>query len=62
MLAGSRSVTVLALIVAPFIASLNVAEGVTLTLTPVAPFAGETAATVGGVVSAAAEPKTTSTQ
>ena len=52
---GSRSWKVLDPIVAASIASLNVAVTFESMPTEVAPFAGETAVTVGGVVSGAME-------
>jgi hypothetical protein len=50
-LAGAFSVIVVALIVAGSIASLNTTVTAVLRLTPVAPAAGLTVTTVGGVVS-----------
>ena len=49
---GSRNSNVVASIDDEFIASLNVAVTVVLAATPVAPLAGVTAVTTGGVVSA----------
>jgi hypothetical protein len=50
-LLGLRSTTVLVVIVAAFIGSLNVADGLAAVLTLVAPLAGDTPTTAGGVVS-----------
>ena len=48
-----RNSTVVPPIVAAFIVSLNMAETVVLTGTPVAPLTGETVVIVGGVISGA---------
>ena len=50
-LLGLRSTTVLAVIVAAFIASLKVADALAAVLTLVAPLAGATLTTFGSVVS-----------
>jgi hypothetical protein len=59
---GSNNWNVLVLMVARSSASLKVAVTLGLVLTPVEPFVGETAVTVGGVVSLAVELNATSTQ
>ncbi len=61
---ASRSTTLVVLTVVAVSASLNCAVTFAPTATPVAPRAGVTPVTVGGVVSGAAAPvsKTTSTQ
>ena len=59
---ASRSWNVVPFTDEPLIISLNVAETTVVVLTPLAPVAGVTLATVGGVVSTALDVKTTSTQ
>ena len=62
LLPGSRKTNVVVVMVDAFIGSLNVAVTGDTVVTPVAPLAGVTLVTVGGVVSGAPVLKTTSTQ